>query len=266
MGGNNFYTMTPTLSIIIPQYKTLELIRLCIRAIKHFSVLNPEIIVIDNNSQDASTDYLKQVKNITLIENKRKCSGADAHKLALDLGIKKARGKWILFFHSDSIVLKKGWDKDLIDLTKKTPRAIGATTIYRDINRFAPWYTKCLRYFKERSSFFNYTFNVTNKKIMSYCFLIERQFLLKTKYQFKNSEGDVGDSLYQHHIKNKKPFILLGRNMLNRFIWHTSNATSLAAGLMSDEKSKEKFMKKRNQLLSSDIIMSLLQNKALDKK
>ena len=55
---------------------------------------------------------------------------------------------------------------------------------------------------------------------MSYCFLIERQFLLKTKYQFKDSEGDVGDSLYQHHIKNKKPFILLGRNMLNRFIWH----------------------------------------------
>ena len=101
---------------------------------------------------------------------------------------------------------------------------------------------------------------------MSYCFLIERQFLLKTKYQFKNSEGDVGDSLYQHHIKNKKPFIQLGRNMLLRFIWHTSNATSLAAGLMSDEKSKEKFIKKRNQLLSSDIIMSLLQNKALDKK
>ena len=55
--------MTPILSIIIPQYKTTELIRLCIRAIKQFSVLNPEIIVIDNNSQDASIDYLKQVKN-----------------------------------------------------------------------------------------------------------------------------------------------------------------------------------------------------------
>jgi hypothetical protein len=101
---------------------------------------------------------------------------------------------------------------------------------------------------------------------MSYCFLIERQFLLKTKYQFKYSQGDVGDSLYQQHIKNKKPFILLGRNMLNRFIWHTSNATSLASGLMNDQKSKEKFIKKRNQLLSSDIIMSLLQNKALDKR
>jgi glycosyltransferase involved in cell wall biosynthesis len=258
--------MTPILSIIIPQYKTLELIRLCIRAIKQFSVLNPEIIVIDNNSCDASIDYLRQVKNITLIENKKKYSGVDAHKLALDLGIKKARGKWILFFHSDSIVLKKGWDKDLLDLTKKTSGTIGATTIYRDINRFAPWYTKLLRYFKERNSFFNCSLDVTNKKIMSYCFLIERQFLLKTKYEFYGSQGDVGDSLYQYHIKNKKPFILLGRNMLNRFIWHTSNATSLAAGLMRDQKSKEKFIKKRNQLLSSDIIIGLLQNKALDKR
>jgi glycosyltransferase involved in cell wall biosynthesis len=258
--------MTPILSIIIPQYKTPELIRLCIRAIKQFSLLHPEIIVVDNNSKDASLDYLKKIKNITLIENKRKCSGADAHKLALDLGIKKARGQWILLFHSDSIVLKKGWDQDLIDLTQKHPGTIGATTIYRDINRFAPWYTKLLRYFKERSSFFHYTFNATDKKIMSYCFLIERQFLLKTKYQFYGSQGDVGESLYQRHIKNKKLFMLLGRKMLNRFIWHTSNTTSLATGLMSDEKSKQKFLKKRNQLLSSDIIMSLLQNNALDKK
>ena len=257
--------MTPILSIIIPQYKTLELIRLCIRAIKQFSVLNPEIIVVDNNSKDASLDYLKKIKNITLIENKREYSGADAHKLALDLGIKKARGQWILLFHSDSIVLKKGWDQDLIDLTKKYPSIIGATTIYRDINRFATWYTKLLRYAKENGSFFHYTFDVTDKKIMSYCFLIKRNFLLKTKYQFYGSQGDVGDSLYQTHIKNQKPFILLGRKMLNRFIWHTSNATSLAAGLMNDEKSKQKFLKKRNQLLSSDIISSILKNNALDK-
>ena len=258
--------MTPILSIIIPQYKTPELICLCIRAIKQFSALHPEIIVVDNNSKDASVDYLKKIKNITLIENKIKCDGADAHKLALDLGIKKARGQWILFFHSDSIVLKKGWDEDLIDLTQKYPGTIGATTIYRDINPFAPWYTKLLRYFKESSSFFTYTLDATDKKIMSYCFLIEREFLLKTKYQFHGSHGDVGDSLYQIHIKNKKPFILLGRKMLNQFIWHTSNATSLAAGLMSDEKSKQKFLKKRNQLLSSDIISSLLQNKVLDKR
>ena len=99
--------MMPILSIIIPQYKTPALIRLCIRAIKQFSVLQPEIIVVDNNSKDASLDYLKKIKNITLIENKRECNGADAHKLALDLGIKKTRGQWILLFHSDSIVLKR---------------------------------------------------------------------------------------------------------------------------------------------------------------
>ena len=62
MEGNNFYNMTPILSIIIPQYKTPELIRLCIRAIKKFSVLQPEIIVVDNNSKDASLDYLKKLK------------------------------------------------------------------------------------------------------------------------------------------------------------------------------------------------------------
>ena len=260
-----FSPMKPILSIIIPQFKTPELIRLCVRAIKQFSVLNPEIIVIDNNSKDASIDYLKQVKNITLVENKRKCSGIDAHKLALDIGVKKANGKWILFFHSDSIVLKKGWDKDLLDLVEKHPGTIGITTIFRDVNRFMPWYSRFHRYLKEKNSFFNYTLNTTDTKIMSYCFLIEKQFLLKTEYQFKDSIGDVGVSLYHEYIKNKKPFILMGRNMLNRFIWHTSNASSLSAGLMDDKKSKEKFLKKRNQLLSSDIISSLLQNNALDK-
>ena len=92
--------MTPILSIIIPQYKTLELIRLCIRAIKQFSILHPEIIVVDNNSIDHTLQIINEFpfnKKITyfLIEN------FGVIGKSRNLGITQAKGKYIAFLDSD---------------------------------------------------------------------------------------------------------------------------------------------------------------------
>ena len=108
--------MKPLISIIIPQYKTLEISRLCLRALKKFSTQNIEVIVVDNNSNDQSLEYLKQNAWIKLIENPKAKIGGDGHKQALDIGVEAAKGDWIVLFHSDTIVLKDAWDKDLINL------------------------------------------------------------------------------------------------------------------------------------------------------
>ena len=58
-------------TILVPNYKTLEITKICLRLIRKFTDFNVvDVIVIDNNSNDASLDYLKTLKWITLLERK----------------------------------------------------------------------------------------------------------------------------------------------------------------------------------------------------
>ena len=256
--------MNPQISIIIPQYKTFEVTRLCLRALKKFSSLNIEVIVVDNNSSDDSLEYLKKNKWIKLIENHHAIIGGQGHKQALDIGIKAATGDWVLLFHSDSIVLKHGWDIKLLNLMKQYPEAVGASSIVREMNTFTSFAKKILRLFKEKKYAYKYTLSPTNNKIMSYCFLLNRQFLLSTDFNFEQAQGDVADALYQTKIKKNKPFILMGRGFLEPLIWHTSNVSSILTGQIKDSKSVVKFHKKLSKLFSSPVIKELINDQTLD--
>ena len=256
--------MQPIITIVIPQYKTFQVTQLCLRALKKFSTLNIEVIVVDNNSADESLAYLEKNKWIQLISNKNAEIGGAGHKQALDIGIKAAKGEWVLLFHSDTIVLKKGWDADLLNLVKQYPNAIGATSIVRDINPFASWHSRLIRRFKERQYAYHHTLDTSSNKMMSYCFLIKREFLINTGFNFEQAEGDVADALYRNHIKDKQAFVLMGRNFLKNILWHTSNVSSILTGQMTDSKSISKLHHKLNSLFSSAVISELMRDNSLD--
>ena len=256
--------MQPTITIIIPQYKTFQVTQLCLRALKKFSTLNIEVIVVDNNSADDSLEYLEKNKWIKLIKNEHAAIGGAGHKQALDIGIKAAKGEWILLFHSDTIVLKQGWDADLLNLMQQHPQAVGATSVVRDINPFASWHSRLIRRFKERQYAYHHTLDTSNNKMMSYCFLIKRAFLINTGFNFEQAEGDVADALYRNHIKDKQAFVLLGRNFLKNILWHTSNVSSILTGQMTDSKSVSKLHQKLNSLFSSAVISDLMHDSSLD--
>ena len=90
--------LAPIYSVIIPHYKTKDMTRICLLALKEFSTLENEVIVIDNGSKDESTDYLRSLSWIRLIENYSNLTGGDAHKHALDIGLAIAKGKYVIFF------------------------------------------------------------------------------------------------------------------------------------------------------------------------
>lgn len=246
------------ISVIIPQYKTYKISRLCLDAIRKFSKSKIQIIVVDNNSRDESIAYLRELNWINLIENPDAKVGGEGHKEALDLGIKFATGKWILFFHSDTIVIKDGWDKDLLELVESVNGAVGASTVIREVNLFTPWYKKIIRSIRGKTLRQTFTLKDMNQKIMSYCFLIQRDFLHGTNFQFKNSSGDVADYLYQHKIKGLHPFLILGTDFLEPRMWHTSNVSSILTGQITDKALIKKFDKKIKSLTSSRVIKDLI--------
>ena len=59
----------PQLTVIIPNYKTPELTKICLRLLRKYSTPDQlKVIVIDNASADSSIEYLRQLKWIKLIE------------------------------------------------------------------------------------------------------------------------------------------------------------------------------------------------------
>jgi GT2 family glycosyltransferase len=112
--------MNPEISIIIVNYNRFDLILNCLKSIFD----NPpnhsfEVIVVDNASADNSAQNVEQnFKNVKLIKNQTNKGFATANNQALQI----ARGKFILFLNSDTIVLKDSIDI-LAEFLEKTPQA-----------------------------------------------------------------------------------------------------------------------------------------------
>jgi len=103
-------------TICVVSYKTLDLTRLCLRSIRKFTKYPYEVIVVDNDSQDDSLEYLKRLSWIRLIERKDRNnpSGGYAHAAGLDLGLANCHTEFFVSMHSDTFVQKEKWLSKLI--------------------------------------------------------------------------------------------------------------------------------------------------------
>lgn len=117
----NYYN----LSIIILSYNTKELLRHCLRSIKEAekSGITLQVIVVDNNSVDSSPEVVKEefpwVELIVCKENLGYAGGNN-------LGLKRAKGEYIIFLNSD-VEIKKDALVRIIDFMKDD-KDIGAVT------------------------------------------------------------------------------------------------------------------------------------------
>lgn len=121
------------LSIIIPSFNTKELLRQCLRSVisDQWSVVSKkpvtEIIVVDNGSTDSSVEMLKKLQTskkpatrdsfgmpkLQVFFNKENLGFAKA----VNRGIKKAKGEYILLLNSD-IIVQPGALKAMVDFAK----------------------------------------------------------------------------------------------------------------------------------------------------
>ncbi len=139
------------LSIVIISYNTKEITKDCINSIyqsldRSRSVPTQfEILVIDNNSTDDSVEMLQQFekknKNFRLIQNKENVGFARANNQGANL----AKGEYLLFLNSDTIVLDTAIHK-LLDFARITPHTdfVGGKLFNKDMTAQAscgPFYS-----------------------------------------------------------------------------------------------------------------------------
>ena len=85
------------ISIVIVNYNGKDLLKTLLKSISESTYKNYEIIVVDNNSNDNSQDFIKKnYKNVKLIANKRNLGYS-----GINSGLRYCTGDYILFLNND---------------------------------------------------------------------------------------------------------------------------------------------------------------------
>jgi len=124
-------TQLPTVSILIINWNTRDLLAACLRSIeRHAPELQAEVIVVDNASADDSVAIVRRdFPTVTVIENRDNVGFARANNQAARV----ARGEYIFLLNSDAELLA-GSLQALLALAQAQPRAgiLGAHLVNPD--------------------------------------------------------------------------------------------------------------------------------------
>lgn len=88
-------------SIIIVNWNGKKHLSRCLRSLVEIKYSNFEVIVVDNGSSDGSVEYIKRnFSQVKIIQNKKNLGFAGGN----NIGIKKAKGEYVLFLNNDTEV------------------------------------------------------------------------------------------------------------------------------------------------------------------
>ncbi len=113
------------LSIIIISFNTKDFLQKCLASLREnvSGKTRYEVIVVDNDSKDDSVEMVKrEFPEVILIKNEKNLGFAKAN----NVGIKKAKGDYILFLNSDTVVPKNTIEYMLNFMDKN--KNVGAST------------------------------------------------------------------------------------------------------------------------------------------
>lgn len=114
--------MIMDVSVIIVNYNTFALTKQCIESIyQKTDGVSFEVIVVDNNSTDGSQELLPKDNRIVFIESGENLGFGKAN----NLGLKHAKGKYIFFLNSDTLLVNNAIKK-FFDFTESYTGKIGA--------------------------------------------------------------------------------------------------------------------------------------------
>jgi len=264
-------------SIVIPHYRTPDLARLCLRAIRRLTDHPYEVIVVDNHSDDGSLESLREVRWIRLIARgpETEAEAVLAHASAMDLGTREARGRWLVSLHTDTIVRREGWLGMLIGRLKAAPNAaaLGSGKLgtdprwYRAMKRLwdthrmkallrrlvglppdprlepAPWYPR------------------------SYCAVYRLDLVRKLDLSWQPAPGHpTGSLLYRGLVDAGYDAVRLPPEEMHACVEHVAHATAfLGRGGLGHWRGDAKVRRALRRIMGSDLARQLASDDSLDR-
>lgn len=143
-------------SIVLVNYKTLQLTSSALEFLKDVvDVSKVPVWVVDNYSDDESTQYLRTLDWIHLIERKIDTpeTGALAHGRALDMVLERVDTPYLMLMHTDTFIYDATIFRMMLDEMRGDPKvfAVGCIdqidrgllrTVWRHVSRFMKHYSR----------------------------------------------------------------------------------------------------------------------------
>ncbi len=100
--------MIPDISVIIVGYKNARLVRQTLKGIRRVSpALSYEILLVENDPSGATADMAREFPEVTVIGDRKNLGFGGG----MNLGIQAARGRYLLVFNPDVIVLPGAFEE-----------------------------------------------------------------------------------------------------------------------------------------------------------
>ena len=190
-------------SIIVVTYNNLSYTKKCLQSINRYTEANTyEIIVVDNNSEDGTYNWLKKQKNIRLILNNQNYG----YPYACNQGIKIANKNNDILLLNNDIIVTKNW---LINLkrclySRKKIGAVGSVSNHQE-NQQGVTFTydnfSTMQKIATKNNISNPLMWEEKVFLIGYCLLIKRECLNKIGLLDVNySPGYVDDNDYSIKI------------------------------------------------------------------
>jgi len=264
-------------SIVIPHYRTPDLARLCLRAIRRFTNHPYEVIVVDNHSDDGSVEALRQVRWIRLLARgpETEPEGVHAHASAMDLGTREARGRWLVSLHTDTIVRREGWLGALVGRLKASPNAaaLGAGKLdtdpgwYRAVKRL--WDTHRIKSLLRRLAGLPPDPRLKPRPWYprSYCAVYRLDLVRRLGLSWQPAPGHpTGDLLYRGLVDAGYEAVRLPPEELHAWVEHVAHATALLGrGGLRHWRGNVKVRRTLARITGSDLARRLLADDSLDR-
>lgn len=127
-------------SILLVNYKSLELTQACLTLLRDgLQGAEVAVYVVDNDSNDASTEYLRTLDWITLIERKPAGpeAGSDAHGRALDMALGEVETEFVFLLHTDTFIYDSSVFAMMLAAGTRQP-GVAAVGCVEQLNRGLP--------------------------------------------------------------------------------------------------------------------------------
>lgn len=267
----------PLVTILVPNYKTLELTKLCLRLLRKHSDPNIiKVIVIDNDSQDASLDYLRTVSWIDLIERKAISGEApvQSHSRALDLALAKVTTPYVLSIHTDTLVKRDDWLDYLLAKIENKPKVAGVGSWKLECKPMWQLWLKSVEGYLQQ---FYYKLIGKTKHglqgvgenffyLRSHCAMYRTELLKKLNLGFSSGDMVAGKAMHKGLEDAGYEMIFLPPENLIRYLEHINHATVvLNPELSSRQKTVTKGLHRIKKTLVNLDANKILQDASLDK-
>lgn len=267
--------MAQLVTILVPNFKTLALTKLCLRLIRKHTDLNKvKVVVIDNDSQDESLDYLRTLSWIELIE-RQAIPGetpVQSHSRALDMALARVTTPYVLSIHTDTLVKRSDWLEFLLAQISKSPTIAGVGSWKLESKSLLRQWLKTIEHHVQRLYFGligrtqhglagigkNYYY------LRSHCALYRMDLLRKYQLHFGDGDMVAGKDMHKQLVDAGYTMIFLPSERLVPYLEHINHATTVLNPHLSRQKSVDKGLKRIQKSLEQMNAHAILLDNSLD--